>query len=248
MKKLINRTQICVLKGDICNDDSSCIVNAANEHLSHGGGVAGAISSKGGPSIQQESSDLIRKHGIVPTGSAVVTGPGRLPCKYIIHAVGPVYHGGSRGEAEQLKRTVLSSYARATELSATSIALPAISSGIFGYPKDLVAEVFFSTTIEYLEHNETSLTTIKFLNFDDPTVKVFAAEFQKRFTNEDEPRDIVIREKDSRRILKKDGKHQREVPRTRTAVDGGKREHRQGRNSSENADKSSTRSCCCSLL
>jgi putative ATPase len=204
MKKVIKGTAICVLKGDICRDDSYCIVNAANEHLSHGGGVAGAISSKGGPSIQQESNALVRERGIVPTGSAVVTGPGRLPCKYVIHAVGPVYRGGSRGEAEQLKQAILSSYARATELSATSIALPAISSGIFGYPKNLVAEVFFSTTIEYLEHNETSLTTIKFLNFDDPTVNVFTAEFTKRFTNEHELSDVELSEEGSAQRLKKD--------------------------------------------
>ena len=113
------------------------IVNAANANLDHGGGVARAIVQKGGASIQQES----RRIGTVKTGQAVHTGAGELPIKYVIHAIGPIWTDGDSGEEELLASAIRSSLALASELGCESIAMPAISSGIFGFPKALAAEI-----------------------------------------------------------------------------------------------------------
>ena len=130
---------IVIVHGDITEAHVDAIVNAANEHLQHGGGVAGAISRRGGDSIQAQSSRWVREHGRVPTGSAAITGAGRLPAKYIIHAVGPIW--GSGDEEGKLAAAVTSALTLADEHGATSIAIPAISSGIYGMPKDVSARV-----------------------------------------------------------------------------------------------------------
>jgi O-acetyl-ADP-ribose deacetylase (regulator of RNase III) len=160
MQILINRTSLELVQGDITGMETDAIVNAANENLAHGGGVAGAISRRGGLEIQRESDAWVQKHGRVPTGSAAITSGGRLPARYVIHAVGPVYDGTPRS-AEKLASAVRSSLALADEHSLKSIALPAISTGIFGYPLDEAARVMSSATVEYLE-GETGLERVVF--------------------------------------------------------------------------------------
>ncbi len=166
---------IAIVHGDITEAHVDAIVNAANEHLQHGGGVAGAISRRGGDTIQAQSSQWVRDHGKVPTGSAAITGAGRLPARYIIHAVGPVW--GSGGEERKLAAALTSALTLADEHAVTSIAIPAISSGIYGMPKELSARVLLAATVEYLhQHPHSPLRTVQFCNIDDSTVQAFVAQ------------------------------------------------------------------------
>ena len=128
MKIAINQSEIELIQGDITKSDADAIVNAANSLLIMGAGVAGAISAKGGPSIQEECN----KMGGCSVGNAAVTGGGNLKAKYVIHAVGPRW--GEGGEDDKLKNSTINSLKRAEELQLTSIAFPAISTGIFGFP------------------------------------------------------------------------------------------------------------------
>ncbi len=168
---------IRVVQGDITTETSHAIVNAANEQLLHGGGVAGAISRIGGPTIQQESHTWVRQHGPVDTGSAAITGAGRLPAKFVIHAVGPVW--GSGNEEKQLGSAVRSALSLAAESKLETISIPGISSGIFGGPKAVCAQVIVVATLDYLAQNPTtSLKEIRFCNIDQPTAAAFVAAVQ----------------------------------------------------------------------
>ena len=171
----VRQTQVIQIRqGDITQEDTDAIVNAANSHLRHGGGVAGAIVRQGGFVIQDESDGYIRKHGQVPTGQVAVTGAGKLRCKYVIHAVGPVWHGGDQQEEEHLNCAVWNSLIAAEDLGLKSIALPAISSGIFGFPKERCAQIMINTARKFFENNtESSLKEIRLTNIDSLTVAVF---------------------------------------------------------------------------
>jgi O-acetyl-ADP-ribose deacetylase (regulator of RNase III) len=148
------------------------VVNAANSHLKHGGGVAGAIVRKGGSVIQKESDRI----GFTPVGSAVMTTAGRLPAKHVIHAVGP--RMGEGDEDEKLKSAVLSSLKLASEKGLRSISMPAISSGIFGFPKDRCARILVGESRSYLDENpSSSLEEVEFCVFDDETAGYFKREF-----------------------------------------------------------------------
>ncbi len=154
MRVQINRTVLELVQGDITEMDSDAIVNAANERLAHGGGVAGLISRKGGPAIQRESDEWVRQHGPVVTGSAAITSGGNLKARYVIHAVGPIYDGRPRS-AELLASAVRAALRMADEHDLRSIALPAISTGIFGYPIEEAARVMLRAAIEYLQGART---------------------------------------------------------------------------------------------
>ena len=130
-------TVIELTKGDITALEVDAIVNAANEHLQLGSGVAGAIRRKGGPAIQKECDRI----GHCPVGGAVVTGGGDLPARWVIHAVGPVWQGGGAGEEALLASAVRSALERAGEVGAKSVALPAIATGVFGFPLERAAEI-----------------------------------------------------------------------------------------------------------
>ena len=168
-------------QGDLTDEGVDAIVNAANERLAHGGGVAGAIVRKGGYSIQEESSRWVREHGPVRTGTAAITGAGKLPAKWVVHAVGPVWR--KRGdEPELLAGAVRSSLEVAAARGLESVSLPAISSGIFGFPKPLCAEVMWTTVLDYLAvHPEGSVREVNFCNLDRHTVKIFYNEAVQRF-------------------------------------------------------------------
>jgi len=159
-------------------EDVDAIVNAANASLDHASGLAGAIVKKGGGIIQEESDLYIAKNGKVEEGGIVVTGAGKLPCKNIFHAVGPMWHGGNQGEDIILGMCVRSCLEKADELKLTSISLPAISSGIFGFPKEKCATVMFEMVRSYFQEKEgkTNLKEIRFTNFDDRTVDIFENE------------------------------------------------------------------------
>lgn len=171
-EKPINGKTLRLIQGDITERDVDAIVNAANSRLQHGGGVAGAIVRKGGQTIQEESNKI----GYTPVGTAVITGAGKLPAKFVIHAVGP--RMGEGDEDNKLKSAVLSSLRLASEKRLRSISLPAISSGIFGFPKDRCAEILVNESIRFLKKNKgTSLTTVEFCIFDDTTLRHFKREF-----------------------------------------------------------------------
>jgi len=173
-----NGQTIQIVQGDITTEEVDAIVNAANEHLQHGGGVAWAISNKGGSVVQQESDEWIREHGLVSHAHPAWTSGGLLPAKYIIHAVGPVWDSphdaGTGGNDDQkLSDAVTGSLRVADELKCQSIAMPAISTGIFGFPKDRAAGIIFSSIEEYFEDHPSNLNVVKIVLFDQPSVDVF---------------------------------------------------------------------------
>ncbi len=173
-EKTIERKTMKLVQGDITERDVDAIVNAANSHLQHGGGVAGAIVRKGGRIIQEESNKI----GHTPVGTAVITGAGKLPAKFVIHAVGP--RMGEGDEGNKLKSAVLNSLKLASEKGLKSISMPAISSGIFGFPKDRCAEILVKEALNYLKENpESSLELIEFCVYDDLTMGYFKKEFDK---------------------------------------------------------------------
>ena len=177
MQAIINRVTLELIQDDITGLETDAIVNAANERLAHGGGVAGAISRRGGPEIQRESDAWVRQHGRVATGSAAITGGGKLPARYVIHAVGPVYDGSPRS-AELLAAAVRSSLALADQHDLKSIGLPAISTGIFGYPLDEAAEVMLSAAVTYLQ-GQTNLERVVFCLYGQRAFDAFVAALKK---------------------------------------------------------------------
>ncbi|MDQ3006862.1 MAG: macro domain-containing protein [Chloroflexota bacterium] len=170
-KKLPSGQIIQIVQGDITTEDVDAIVNAANEHLQHGGGVAWAISKKGGPTIQKESDDWIRQHGPVPHPRPAWTSGGLLPAKYVLHAVGPVWGDGD--EDNKLADAVTGSLCVADELKLTSIAMPAISTGIYGFPKERAAKIILSAIENYFAENQSNLKVVKLVLFDQAAVDVF---------------------------------------------------------------------------
>jgi O-acetyl-ADP-ribose deacetylase (regulator of RNase III) len=157
-----------VVRGDLTVQDVDAIVNAANSRLQHGGGVAGAIVRRGGPTIQHESDDLAP----VPVGGAVVTSGGRLPCRFVIHAVGPMW--GEGNEEAKLRSAVAAALARAEERSLATVAMPAISTGIFGYPKADGCRVIVEEVVRRLEAGG-SLRLVRLVSIDGETAQHFLA-------------------------------------------------------------------------
>ncbi|MCS7203586.1 MAG: macro domain-containing protein [Thermodesulfovibrio sp.] len=172
-EKKIEEKTLRIMIGDITERNTEAIVNAANNHLKHAGGVALAIVKKGGQIIQEESDKI----GFVPTGSAAITTAGALKAKYVIHAVGPKW--GEGDEESKLRSAILSSLKIANEHKLKSISFPAISSGIYGVPKEVVAKVLVNTAAEYLKNEQTTIKEIEFCLFDEDTYKYFKAEFDK---------------------------------------------------------------------
>ncbi len=168
-------TSGCVLElieGDVTLQEVDAIVNAANSRLAGGGGVDGAVHRRGGPSIMAET-DQKYPNGC-PTGSAVLSAAGNLPAKYVIHAVGPVWHGGHRGEAELLAGAYRRCLQLAVEHQCGSIAFPSLSTGAYGYPMDRAARIALATAIEFLkEHAKPHL--VRFVLFGSGAHAAFAA-------------------------------------------------------------------------
>ncbi|MGD8402362.1 MAG: macro domain-containing protein [Anaerolineales bacterium] len=171
-RKLSTSQMLQIVQGDITTEGTDAIVNAANEHLQHGGGVAWAISKRGGPTIQQESDEWVRTKGPVDHAHPAWTSGGQLPARYVIHAVGPVW---GRGEEDaKLTEAVTGSLRVADELDLKSIAFPAISTGIFGFPKERAAKVILEAIETYFEENKSSgIDIVKLVLFDQPTMDAF---------------------------------------------------------------------------
>jgi O-acetyl-ADP-ribose deacetylase (regulator of RNase III) len=160
--------QLELVQGDITAVAVDAIVNAANSGLRGGGGVDGAIHRAGGPSIMEECSRL----GGCPTGDAKATGAGSLPARYVVHAVGPVWNGGGSGEPELLASAHRRSIEVADELGCASVAFPAISTGIYGYPADRAARVALPAAMAAAEASE-HVRRVVFVLFSDADLEAF---------------------------------------------------------------------------
>ncbi len=168
-----DRGEIRLLRGDITHYPSDAIVNAANSELLPGGGVCGAIHRAGGPLIADECSRIRSERGRLAAGKAVATTAGDLPAKYVIHAVGPVWQGGDQGEAEVLASCYRESVRIADDLKLHSIAFPAISTGIFGYPLEQAAWVAIPTLVDSLR-SAKQIVLIVVVLFDKASLDAFA--------------------------------------------------------------------------
>ncbi len=182
-KRLECGVRLCVVLGDLTDEPVDAIVNAANSRLAHGGGVAGAIVRRGGQVIQEQSDRVAP----VPVGHVALTGAGHLLARAVIHAVGP--RMGEGDEDAKLKSAVWESLKLAARQNFASISLPAISSGIFGYPKERCAEVLLDTTLQFLKENpQTPTREVRFCNFDELTCRVFLEHFRKTLGESDHAR------------------------------------------------------------
>lgn len=168
----VNGGDLLVVQGDLTEQRVDAIVNAANCGLAHGGGLAAAIVRRGGDEIQAESWSKAP----VPVGDAVVTGAGRLPCRHVIHAVGPRF--GEGDEEAKLRRAVRSALACAEALGLASVALPAISTGIFGYPKADGCRVIVAEVRAHLEGRRGTVREIRLVSLDEETATHLLASAQ----------------------------------------------------------------------
>jgi len=191
-----------VCSGDITKEKVDAIVNAANNSLMLGGGVAGAIERAGGSKIQEECDVWTDLYGRVPDGQCGLSSGGDMVCKYVIHAVGPVWYDGSRNEDQDLLYSVYNSLIMADQLKLESISFPGISSGIFGFPKDRCAKIMFHAFFQYYKnYPKTTLKLVRYTNYDSPTYTVFVDEFDlifggKKVVTEDD--NTVLKVKDER--------------------------------------------------
>ena len=184
--------KISVMKGDITEDRVDAIVNAANERLQHIGGVAAAIVKEGGRDIQDECDTFVRRNGPLLEGHVFVSGAGKLRCSQVIHAVGPKWSGAAEKKRQKeevtqeeryLKQAIMNVLAKAKDL--TSLAIPGVSCGIYGFPRDLCAKTILDTILEFCERNSNCrLSEIHLIDKDDKTVQAFEVEFKERFADE----------------------------------------------------------------
>ena len=170
----IGGTELILKQGDITQEAVDALVNAANSRLAGGGGVDGAIHKAGGPAIMQELDEIRAATGGCPTGSAVVTGGGLLAARHVIHAVGPIWQGGTQGEPELLRKTYLSSLSAAAGLGARTLAFPSISTGVYGYPIEKAAAVALSVIKDFIDHSTGSLfRELRVVLFSDRDLKIY---------------------------------------------------------------------------
>ncbi|HEX7557248.1 MAG TPA: macro domain-containing protein, partial [Leptolinea sp.] len=165
-------------QGDITSQHVDAMVNAANKYLQHGAGVAGAILSRGGYIIQQESDAWVNLHGVVTHEHPAITGGGLMSCKYVIHAVGPVW--GEGDEIQKLEKAIKSSLQAADDLKCQSIALPAISTGVYGFPIEIAAQCFYKVITDLAVSNVlSSVKLIKIILFNNDVNRIFQNPFNK---------------------------------------------------------------------
>ena len=160
-----------IKRGDITKIKADAIVNAANSSLMGGGGVDGAIHRAGGPEILEECKMIVANQGRCPTGQAVITTGGKLPSKYVIHTVGPVWHGGSENEAAKLAECYKNSLKLAVENNIRTVAFPNISTGVYGFPKKEAAKIAVNTVKAFLSESD-KIEKVIFVCFDGENEKL----------------------------------------------------------------------------
>ena len=178
MEVIVKKTTVSMIQGDITKQATDALVNAANSSLTGGGGVDGAIHRAGGPAILEECKRIVARQGRLPTGRAVITTGGNLKAQYVIHTVGPVWHGGSENEPELLRSAYYECLRLATENKLASIAFPSISTGAYGYPVEEAAEIAVGTIVSFLEDQATSLKEVVFVLFDSRTYQSYCSALQ----------------------------------------------------------------------
>ena len=167
--------KIVFIQGDITEESVDAIVNAANSSLMGGGGVDGAIHRAGGPLILEECKKIMAEIGRLPTGQAVITTGGNLPAKYVIHAVGPIWNGGTRNEPQLLKDCYINCLKLADEKGIKTIAFPSISTGAYRYPLEEAAQIAVSAIKEYLS-GQTEITEVRFTLFTPKALAVYKSQ------------------------------------------------------------------------
>ncbi len=171
----INGTTLTLVQGDITAQATDAIVNAANSGLMGGGGVDGAIHRAGGPAILEECRLIIARQGRLPAGKAAITTGGKLRARYVIHTVGPVWHGGRSNEAELLASTYRESLKLAAQHGLASISFPSISTGAYGYPVDRAAATAMKAVVSFLSEEATSIEDVAFVLFDSGTYQAYCS-------------------------------------------------------------------------
>jgi len=170
--------KIIAIQGDITKVEADAIVNAANTSLMGGGGVDGAIHRAGGPAILDDCRKIVARQGSCPTGEAVITTAGRLPARYVIHTVGPVWNGGHKQEAEKLASCYRSSLQLAVDNGVKTIAFPNISTGIYHFPKAQAAKIAVKTIQDFLEQ-ENGIEQVILVCFDGENLQYAQAALQE---------------------------------------------------------------------
>ncbi len=169
----VNQARLSIIQGDITHQATDAIVNAANSGLMGGGGVDGAIHRAGGPAILEECKQIVARQGRLPTGQAVITTAGNMKAGHVIHTVGPIWHGGSRGEQDLLASAYRESLKLAADNNQSSISLPSISTGVYGYPVDRAARIALKTVVSFLKE-ASSIKEVIFVLFDSHTFETYA--------------------------------------------------------------------------
>ena len=172
MKKTINKTKLSLIQGDITEQETDAIVNAANSSLMGGGGVDGAIHRAGGPAILEACKKIRDEQGRLPTGQAVITTGGNLPARYVIHTVGPVWYGGVKDERELLESAYRESLKLAVENGCKTVSFPSISTGVYRFPIKGASQVALQAVIDFIKQDE-SLTEVVFVLFDAETYQTY---------------------------------------------------------------------------
>lgn len=170
----LDGTHLVALEGDLTAQDVNAVVNAANRELQHGGGVAAAIARAGGPAVQEESDLWIREHGPLDEGVAAITSAGELAAKRVIHTAGPVYDAGSQRNEPRLRAAVRAALETAVEHELRSIAFPAISAGIYGYPPDEATTVLAAEVAAFVREQPGTLDEVRLVGYDEAMAGRFA--------------------------------------------------------------------------
>jgi O-acetyl-ADP-ribose deacetylase (regulator of RNase III) len=171
MDTFVGKTRLRLLQGDITRQETEAIVNAANSSLMGGGGVDGAIHRAGGPQILEECKQIVARIGKLPAGEAVITTGGRLPARYVIHTVGPVWQDGRHGEPELLRNAYRNSLSLAKEKGIRSVSFPSISTGAYRFPIEKAARVALAAVRDFLQDNE--FEEIRFVLFSEKDLQVY---------------------------------------------------------------------------
>ena len=179
MEVSINKTKLTIIQGDITKQATDAIVNAANSSLMGGGGVDGAIHRAGGPSILEECKKVVARQGRLPTGKAVITTAGNLKAQYVIHTVGPIWHGGGGNEAELLGSAYYECLKLANQNKLASISFPSISTGAYGYPVGEAATIAINTVVSFLKEQAISIKDVVFVLFDSRTYQSYSTALQE---------------------------------------------------------------------
>jgi O-acetyl-ADP-ribose deacetylase (regulator of RNase III) len=181
MKTQVEKTTLSLIQGDITEQETEAIVNAANSSLLGGGGVDGAIHRAGGPTILEECKKIREKQGGCPTGEAVITSGGNLPAKWVIHTVGPVWSGGSQGEDDLLRNAYSNSLNLAREKGISSLSFPSISTGAYRFPIDRASRIALASVKDFIDDNE--FEEVRFVLFSESDLKVYESTWE-RITSE----------------------------------------------------------------